>query len=89
MVDSRGRQFYLDTVEPMARKSVQKLVIKHVVGSQDRAAIWFENHTPEGVIPSCDWVLVKDGQIREIQSFYDSSNVRKVLNEDEQDSLGG
>ena len=85
-----GRDFYLETVEPMARKSVQKLTIREVIaGTGDVAAIWFENHTPEGAIPSCDWVWVEDGQIREIRSFYDASKVKEVLSPEEQAGLDG
>lgn len=85
----RGRDAYLAAVEPMARKSVQQLEIKHVIASGNQAAIWFENRTPKGVIPSCDWLRVENGSIKEIQSFYDSANVRGVLSVDEQKHLGG
>ena len=84
-----GRDSYLETVEPMARKSVQELKIKDVIASGNRAAVWFENRTPGGVIPSCDWVRIEDGLIKEIQSFYDSAKVREVLSPDEQENLGG
>lgn len=84
-----GRDHYLATVEPMARKSVQKLDIERVIADGDEAAIWFVNRTPAGAIPSCDWVRVADGRIREIQSFYDSAAVRDVLSPDEQDTLDG
>ena len=83
-----GRDFYLATVEPMARKSVQELEIKHVIASENRAAVWFDNRTAKGVIPSCDWILVEDGLIKEVQSFYDSAMVREVLSLDEQENLG-
>ena len=83
-----GRDFYLKTVEPMARKSVQELHIKHVIASESQAAVWFENRTPRGVIQSCDWVRVENGLITEIQSFYDSVIVREVLSPDEQANLG-
>lgn len=83
-----GRDVYLETVEPMARKSVQELEIKKVIASGNQAAVWFENRTPEGVVPSCDWVRVEDGLIKEIQSFYDTARVRKVLSPDEQENLG-
>jgi ketosteroid isomerase-like protein len=83
-----GRDHYLDTVEPMSRKSVQDLKIKEVLAGEDQAAVWFENLTPKGVIPSCDWVRVENGRIKEIQSFYDSMKVREVLSPDEQASLG-
>ena len=79
-----GRDHYLATVEPLARKSVQKLVIQDVVASGGRAAVWFENHTAEGAVPSCDWVRVEKGRIREIRSFYDSSGIRKILSSGEQ-----
>lgn len=83
-----GRDHYLETVEPMVRKSVQQLVIREVVAEGDRAAIWFENRTPAGTIDSCDWIFVEDGRIREIRSFYDSGKVREVLSPEEQDGLG-
>lgn len=83
-----GREHYLSIVEPMARKSVQKLELKDVIASGNQAAVWFVNETPEGVIPSCDWVRVEDDQIKEIRSFYDSSAVREVLSPAEQEGLG-
>ncbi|RZF79952.1 nuclear transport factor 2 family protein [Pseudoalteromonas sp. CO325X] len=83
-----GREHYLETVEPMARKSVQRLKIEEVVATNDQAAIWFENLTPQGAIPSCDWVRVERGKIKEIQSFYDSMKVRQVLSNNEQSNLG-
>ena len=84
-----GRDAYLETVEPMARKSVQELRIREVVASGKQAAVWFENRTSKGVIPSCDWLRVEGGLIKEIQSFYDSAMVREVLSPEEQDNLGG
>jgi len=83
-----GREYYLDTVEPMARKSVQELRIIDVIADGNKAAVWFENHTPGGVIPSCDWVRVENGMIMEIQSFYDTTKVREVLSPDEQQLMG-
>lgn len=84
-----GRDHYLAIVEPMARKSVQELKIMDVIASGDQAAVWFENRTPGGVIPSCDWLRIDDDLIRAIQSFYDSTRVRAVLSADEQEHLGG
>lgn len=83
-----GREYYLDNVEPMARKSVQELRIIDVIADGNKAAVWFENHTPGGVIPSCDWVRVENGMIMEIQSFYDTTKVREVLSPDEQQLMG-
>jgi len=84
-----GRDFYLATVEPMARKSVMELSIKEVVASGNRAAVWFENKTPRGGVDSCDWVRVENDRIQEIRSFYDSARIREVLSSDEQKSLDG
>ena len=84
-----GRERYLETVEPMARRSVQELVIREVIAEGGQAAVWFENRTPGGVVPSCDWVRVEGGRIREIRSFYDASAVREVLSDEEQRRLQG
>lgn len=84
-----GREHYLQTVEPLARKSVRELEIQRVIASGDQAAIWFENRTASGVVPSCDWLTIENGMICEIQSFYDSGKVREVLSSDEQRDLGG
>jgi hypothetical protein len=84
-----GRDAYLATVEPMARKSVTKLSIKGIVADGDQAAVWFENTTPKGVIPTCDWLRFEGGLIQEIRSFYDPSPVRETLTPAEQESLGG
>lgn len=83
-----GRDHYLATVEPLARKSVQKLEIRRVIAGGDQAAVWFENRTASGAVPSCDWLSIADGKIRKIQSFYDSGKVREVLSTDEQRNLG-
>lgn len=83
-----GRDHYLATVEPMARKSVVELRILDVIADGDNAAVRFENRTPKGVVESVDWVRVANGQIVEIRSFYDSAKIREVLSPDDQDSLG-
>jgi len=84
-----GRDHYLDTVEPLARKSVQELVVRDVIADGDQAAIRFENRTPNGVVDSCDWLRVDGDSILEIRSFYDTSRVREVLSPSEQARLGG
>ena len=83
----RGRDHYLEVVEPLARRSVQELVIVDLIAGTDRAAIYFENHTPQGVVPSCDWVTVRDGLIVSIRSFYDTVAIRDVLPDDDQEAL--
>ena len=84
-----GRDGYLEAVEPMARKSVMKLQVLDVVAEGDRAVVRFENHTPQGIVETCDWVRVEAGRIVEIRSFYDTARVREVLSPDEQQSLDG
>jgi len=84
-----GRDSYLATVEPMARKSVLNLKVKEVVATGNQAAVWFENRTPKGVVNSCDWVRVENDQIQEIRSFYDSAKIREVLSPAEQKGLDG
>ena len=84
-----GRDTYLATVEPMARKSVVELTVKNVIASGSWAAVWFENRTPKGVVESCDWVRIEHDRIKEIRSFYDSAVIREVLSPVEQQRLDG
>jgi hypothetical protein len=84
-----GRDSYLATVEPMARKSVMELSIKGLVAEGGQAVVWFENTTPRGVIPTCDWLRVEGSVIQEIRSFYDPSPVRETLTPAEQERLDG
>ena len=44
-----------------------------------RAAITYEVETPAGTVEACDWVFVKDGLIREVNSYYDSVKNRAAL----------
>ena len=83
------RDTYLAAVEPMARKSVNELVIREVASSGEWAAVWFENRTPNGVVQTCDWVRVEGDAIHEIRSFYDPTPVRKTLSSEEQETLDG
>ena len=84
-----GRESYLATVEPMARKSVVELTVKDVIASGNQAVVRFENRTPNGVVESCDWIRVENDLIQEVRSFYDSAMIREVLSPGEQESLGG
>lgn len=83
------RDSYLAAVEPAARKSVAELVIHKVIAEGNEATIWFENHTPKGVVDSCDWVRVEGSQIVEIRSFYDPAAIREVLPPEDQAYLDG
>lgn len=71
-----GRQKYLDWVKPLAAKNVTELKILRTLSSSNAAAIHFEMHTPKGLVHVCDWVVVKEGKITEIHSFYDATYVR-------------
>ncbi|MGD8277942.1 MAG: nuclear transport factor 2 family protein [Gemmatimonadota bacterium] len=84
-----GREPYLETVEPMARKSVLELQVRDVIASGEQAAVRFANRTPNGIVETCDWVRVENDRIIEIRSFYDTALVREVLSPDEQKGLDG
>lgn len=82
-----GCDHYLSVVIPMSEKSVQQLTVKHVVADGPMATVWFENQTPAGPIPSCDWITTENGKIAAVQSFYDTAKVREVLSDAEQSRL--
>ncbi len=71
-----GRKEYLEWVKPLAAKNVASLKILKAVGSEAEAAIWFEMTTPNGTVPCCDWVEVKNGEILAVTSFYDATDLR-------------
>ena len=71
-----GRQTFLDWVKPMAERNVMELRILRTLSSSNEAAIHFEMQTPKGLIQVCDWIVVEDGQITEIHSFYDATELR-------------
>lgn len=77
-----GRDHYLATVEPMARRSVAELIVHEMVAGADAVAVRFTNRTPEGDVESCDWIRIRDGRIAEVRSFYDAEKVRDVLDLD-------
>lgn len=70
-----GREDYLEWVKPLAAENVTELTIHRVIESEDQAAIHFEMETPAGPIQVCDWVVAENGEIREIHSFYDASDL--------------
>lgn len=71
-----GRDAYLAWVKPLAAKNVATLRIERTIGTDDEAAILFEMDTPNGTVPVCDWVFVRDGRIREVRSFYDATGLK-------------
>lgn len=72
-----GRQTYLDWVKPLAARNVTQLRVLRTLSSSNQATIHFEMQTPKGLIQVCDWVVVEDGQITEIHSFYDATELRE------------
>jgi hypothetical protein len=71
-----GRRKYLDWVKPLAKQNVTELKIVRTIGSANEAVVHFEMQTPAGLIQVCDWVVVENGQITEIHSFYDATELR-------------
>ena len=74
-----GAEEYLRIVEPMSRKSVVKITVRDVLAGEDRAAITYDLETPRGTVEACDWVFVREGRIREVNSYYDSATNRAAL----------
>ncbi len=70
-----GRDNYLATVKPMAATNVASLKIVRTLGSDRDAVIWFEMHTPNGVVQVSDWVRVDGNEIVAITSFYDPASL--------------
>ena len=71
-----GRQTYLDWMKPMTGQQVTPLKILRTLSNSNEATIHFEMQTPKGLIQVCDWIVVEDGQITEIHSFYDATELR-------------
>lgn len=72
-----GREKYLEWVKPLAAKNVTELRILRTLSSGNEAVIHFEMETPNGPVQVCDWVVVADGEIKEIHSFYDATELRR------------
>lgn len=72
-----GREEYLEWVKPLAARNVAGLRIVRTLGSADEAVIHFEMETPQGPVQVCDWVVARDGEIKEIHSFYDATDLRE------------
>lgn len=84
-----GRDTYLETVAPIARRNVHPLTIRNLFASGDHAVIWFDNETPLGAVPTCDWLTITDDRIAAVRSFFDTTLVREVLSSAELADLGG
>ena len=84
-----GRDTYLDTVAAVARAHEHELVITDVVAEGDRAAVCFENRTPQGTVPTCDWVTVARDRIVAVHSYCDSTLLREILTATDLRGLGG
>ncbi len=71
-----GRDTYLEWVKPLAAQNVTQLKILRTLSSSDQAVIHFQMRTPNGLVEVCDWVVVENGQITQIHSFYDATELR-------------
>lgn len=71
-----GRQKYLDWVKPLAKRNVTQLRILRTLSGTNEATIHFEMLTPKGLIQVCDWIVAEAGQITEVHSFYDATELR-------------
>jgi SnoaL-like domain len=72
----QGRETYLEWVKPLAAKNVTRLNVLRTLSNGNHATIHFEMQTPKGPVAVCDWVVVDDGQITAIHSFYDATLLR-------------
>lgn len=70
-----GREKYLELVRPMAKGNVTSLTIQDVIADGDRACVSYLMDTPNGTVACCDWVLVADGRITSVRSYYDSRDL--------------
>lgn len=67
-----GREHYLATVVPMARKNVAKLTIEDVIVSGDRSAVRYHvTHPSGGTMQACDWLTFVDGKLAQVRSYYE------------------
>lgn len=73
----KGREAYLDWVKPLAAQNVRQLEIRRILASGREAAVHFEMQTPQGAVEVCDWIVVRDGEITEIHSFFDATVLRE------------
>lgn len=73
-----GRRNYLDTVKPLAAKTVVRIEVKRTIAAPGEAAILYDTVAPDHTRGAVDWVFVKDGEITEIHSFYDASKIAEA-----------
>lgn len=70
-----GREEYLEVVMPLAEANVASLHIQEVIADESRACIAFSMDTPNGPVACCDWLVVADGRIMSVTSYYDTRNI--------------
>ena len=73
-----GRETYLEWVKPLAAKNVTELKVLRTIPGENQAAIHFEMKTPAGTIHVCDWVDTRNGEITQIHSFYDATDLKSA-----------
>jgi len=70
-----GRDRYLEVVRPLAEANVAALQVQDVLAEGNRACVAFSMDTPNGPVACCDWVVVEQGRILSVHSYYDSRNL--------------
>lgn len=70
-----GRAKYLEVVMPLAAKNVASLEIDEIIGEGDRACVAFTMKTPQGSVACCDWITASGGEIKSVQSYYDTRDI--------------
>ena len=73
-----GKDVYLDWMQSATDGGVAKLKILRTMedSSSNQATIHFEMETASGPVQACDWIVAENGEITEIHSFYDATNLR-------------
>lgn len=72
----RGREKYLAWVKPLAEENFVRAKVKRIISTPNQAVIHFEMESKKGTIQTVDWVVVEDGKIKEVHSFYDAAELR-------------
>ena len=74
-----NRDEFLAACPQDSEKTVNKLEIVQSIEQENVVCVRYVKTTPVGDVPSCDWMTVENGQITEIHSFYDATDLRKLI----------
>lgn len=72
----QGREKYLAWVKPLAEENFVRTKVKRIISTPNQAVIHFEMESRKATIQTVDWVVVEDGKIKEVHSFYDATELR-------------